>query len=184
SRPRSGSEARRVGRYPAPLWTGHVEVVLSNIESERHFEYSGLQVNFVKIRPFNAENEGKGSELPNKHIVKRAAKAIYDDGEEAEAPSYWTLEPSTISRDIPITRLAWSKDSSFLAALAVKKSSVHITVWDMNSIKSIPETGGKSVLPPIYATADFPANSGDESTPDKVFSNLSIGLAISPKGDQ
>ncbi|KAF9955196.1 hypothetical protein BGZ65_003547 [Modicella reniformis] len=36
-----------------------VELSLSNIESERRFQYSGLQVDFVEIRPFNAVEEGK-----------------------------------------------------------------------------------------------------------------------------
>ncbi|KAF9944378.1 hypothetical protein BGZ65_012147, partial [Modicella reniformis] len=147
-------------------------------------ECSGLQVDFVEIKPFTAVKEGNTPEHQVeaiKHIVKRAAKSIFDPN-PAEAPSYWTLEPSGKKADIPITRLAWSKDSSFLVALAVKKDSVHITVWDMKSIESIPkQTGDMSVLHPSFVTADVTQKI---SVPGEIFKNLSIGLAISPKGDK
>ncbi|KAF9928511.1 hypothetical protein BGZ65_006246, partial [Modicella reniformis] len=159
-------------------WDVAIKLSLSNTESERRLEHLGLQVEFVEIRPFNADKEGKRSELPNKYIVKRAAKAIHEN-EAAGALSYWTLEPSGERAGIPIARLAWSKDSSFLVALSVKEKSAHITVWDMKSIQKIPEqTGDESVLHPSYATADI-----SQETHHEIFNNLSIGLAISPKGD-
>ncbi|KAF9991814.1 hypothetical protein BGZ65_000051, partial [Modicella reniformis] len=50
----------------------------------------------------------------------------------------------------------------------------------MKSIQNIPsETGDETVLHPSYATADI-----TQETTDGIFNNLSIGLAISPKGDQ
>ncbi|KAF9968958.1 hypothetical protein BGZ65_012450, partial [Modicella reniformis] len=90
------------------------------------------------------------------------------------------MESSGTRPDVPISRLAWSKDSSFLAALAVKKSSAHITVWDMGSVMDIPEQmGDTSVLQPSYATADVIP---EVHIPVDI-DILSIGLAISPKGD-
>ncbi|KAF9976890.1 hypothetical protein BGZ65_007637, partial [Modicella reniformis] len=81
---------------------------LSNSRSERRFEYSGLQVDFVEIRPFVAVKEGQTPEPQGeaiRHIVKRATKSkCYPN--YAEAPQFWTLEPSETSSDIPITRLA------------------------------------------------------------------------------
>ncbi|KAF9992022.1 hypothetical protein BGZ65_012795, partial [Modicella reniformis] len=125
--------------------------------------------------------EGNRPETPNKHIVKRPAKSIFEH-EVADTPRFWIVKPLGDGSALPITRLAWSKDSSFLAALAVKKTSVHITVWDLKSIENIPEqTGDESVLRPSYATAD---TIQETSEPEEPFSNLSIGLAISPKGDQ
>ncbi|KAF9982262.1 hypothetical protein BGZ65_003067, partial [Modicella reniformis] len=65
-------------------------------------------------------------------------------------------------------------DSSFLAALALRDNNAHITVWDMNSTMDPSNPGDTSDLQPIYATTSEHEN----------FSNLSIGLSISSKGDQ
>ncbi|KAF9937590.1 hypothetical protein BGZ65_001360, partial [Modicella reniformis] len=158
-----------------------IKLSLSHIESERRLEHLGLQVEFVELRPFNADKEGKRYEFPNKHIVKRVAKSKFIS-ETTEAPRFWTVEPSGKGAGIPITRLAWSKDSSFLAALSVEETFAHITVWDMKSIQNMPEqTGDESVLHPSYAL--HPSNATADITPDEIFNNLSIGLAISPKGD-
>ncbi|KAG0004131.1 hypothetical protein BGZ65_000870, partial [Modicella reniformis] len=132
----------------------------------------------VTLSPEELEELGTG--LPNKHIVKRAAKSQFES-ETTEAPRFWTVEPSGTRPDELITRLAWSKDSSFLAALSVRESSAHITVWDMGSIEDLPEQmRDTSFLRPSSATADV-----IQKIPKPCdFSNLSIGLAISPKGDQ
>ncbi|KAF9954882.1 hypothetical protein BGZ65_003746, partial [Modicella reniformis] len=54
-------------------WDIVIKLSLSNTESERRLEHLGLQVDFVEIRPFTADENGNGSELPKKHIVERAA---------------------------------------------------------------------------------------------------------------
>ncbi|KAF9970370.1 hypothetical protein BGZ65_011185, partial [Modicella reniformis] len=158
---------------------------LSNIESESPSEYFGLQVKFAEIKPFTGDNKGQTPEPQEdvkKHIVKRTAKSDFKE-ENAEGPRFWIVEPQEGFSAIPITRLAWSKDSSFLAALAVKKSSAHITVWDMGSIMELPEQmGDTSVLRPSFITVDV------TPIPELIIpgdiNKLSIGLAISPKGDQ
>ncbi|KAF9961094.1 hypothetical protein BGZ65_011228, partial [Modicella reniformis] len=165
-----------------------VELSLSNFESERRFEHSGLQVNFVEIKLFTGINEGQTLEPPmrapqreaSEHIVKWAAKSKFEtETETMETPRFWTVEPSGTRPYIPITRLAWSKDSSFLAALAVKTRSAHITVWDMGSITDILEQTDTSTLRPSYAMADV---TQEIPMPGDI-DNLSIGLAISPNGD-
>ncbi|KAF9980035.1 hypothetical protein BGZ65_005644 [Modicella reniformis] len=42
-----------------------VKLLLTNIKNERTFEYFGLQVNFVEIRPFIADKKGKGKHKLN-----------------------------------------------------------------------------------------------------------------------
>ncbi|KAF9935937.1 hypothetical protein BGZ65_002878 [Modicella reniformis] len=101
-----------------------IELSLSNTESERRLEYSGLQVEFVEIKPFTAVNEA------NRGDKAHCEEGVKSDSNLMEAPHFWTLKPPGTSSDIPITRLAWSKDGSFLTALAVGKTSAHITVWD------------------------------------------------------
>ncbi|KAF9995563.1 hypothetical protein BGZ65_008803, partial [Modicella reniformis] len=61
-----------------------VGLSLSNIESERRFEYSGLQVDFAEFKPFTGDNheqsvetghtEGQRTEPTNVLYVKRAAE--------------------------------------------------------------------------------------------------------------
>jgi len=78
---------------------------------------------------------------------------------------------------IPITRLAWSKDGTLLAALALWENSAYVTVWDMQHIPDPfnppPEMG---IFHQHCVVAVAKLDHG-------VFDNVPIGLAISPKGD-
>ncbi|KAF9950769.1 hypothetical protein BGZ65_006388, partial [Modicella reniformis] len=152
---------------------------LSNIESERPFEYSGLQVDFVEIRPYTGYIEGQRTETTDQVpecIVKRAPKSSF----EIYVPNAYTTEnplPQKLSA-IPITRLAFSKDSTFLAALALLNDTAYLTVWDMNFIGDQSHPDAVSILYHHCAVVTVKHDEYED------FSNLSIGLAISPKGDQ
>ncbi|KAF9344505.1 hypothetical protein BGX34_005605, partial [Mortierella sp. NVP85] len=78
---------------------------------------------------------------------------------------------------IPVTRLAWSKEEAFLAALALWQDSAYVTVWDM---QHIPDP-----FNPPSEMANFHRHCAVAVAKlgRGVFDNLSIGLAISPKGD-
>ncbi|KAF9951176.1 hypothetical protein BGZ65_006125, partial [Modicella reniformis] len=157
-----------------------IELLLSNIESERRFEHSGLQVDCVEIRPFTGGNEGQTTGATSevgKHIVKRAVNSKFES-EITGAPRFWIVKPKEELSALPITRLAWSKDSSFLASLALEDRCAHITVWDMNYTKDLPESGDTSALQLTCIAATVPYDGLDD------LRNLSIGLTISPTGDQ
>ncbi|KAI8351683.1 hypothetical protein B0O80DRAFT_111103 [Mortierella sp. GBAus27b] len=82
-------------------------------------------------------------------------------------------DPSTL----PISRLAWSKDSTFLAALALWKDTAYVTVWDMKDIGDLSTSSADiSILHQNCSVATVKYQ-GD-------LQELSIGLAISPEGDQ
>ncbi|KAF9937281.1 hypothetical protein BGZ65_001608, partial [Modicella reniformis] len=152
-----------------------VVLSLSNIESERPFEYSGLQVDFVEIRPYAENDEEQRTETTDqiqKHIVKRALKSEFTI-DVTKTPETSEGKLSTI----PITRLAFSKDSTFLAALALSKDIAYLTVWDMNSI-------GNQSEPNEISTFNRCAVATVKHDKDVDFRNFSIGLAVSPKGDQ
>ncbi|KAF9984497.1 hypothetical protein BGZ65_000251, partial [Modicella reniformis] len=112
-----------------------------------------------------------------KHIVKRAVKSKFES-EASEAPRFWIVKPREELSALPITRLAWSKDSSFLASLALGDRCAHITVWDMKSIEDQSIPGNMSVLQPTYAAIAVPYYGLED------LRNLSIGFAISPTGGQ
>ena len=86
--------------------------------------------------------------------------------------------PAARSRPtIPITRMAWSKDSTFLAALALSKDTAHITVWNMKDWDSSNPQD----------TTNLQQNCTVAATPKHLgvdLQGLSIGLSISPDGDQ
>ncbi|KAF9945494.1 hypothetical protein BGZ65_010684, partial [Modicella reniformis] len=166
-----------------------VVLSLSNIESERPFEYSGLQVDFVKIRPYTGYIEEQRTETTDQveeYTVKRAPKSNFQiyvpNAYVTEDPILQGLSRSEpIPQDlsgIPITRLALSKDSTFLAALALRGDTGHLTVWDVNSIG---DQSKAKVISIIYRHCALATVKHEKH---KDFNNFSIGLAISPKGDK
>jgi hypothetical protein len=75
---------------------------------------------------------------------------------------------------IPITRMAWSKDSTFLAALAIREDIAYITVWDMKHWNPS-QPRDTSILEKKCAVGRVEHGG---------LGDLSIGLAISADGRQ
>jgi len=76
----------------------------------------------------------------------------------------------------PITRLAWSKEGTFLASLALAQDTAYITVWDMCLIGDLTN--------PLEDMPDFYRKGAVMVIPHTGIGALSIGLAISANGDQ
>jgi len=102
-----------------------------------------------------------------KHPVERAATPAF------------TME-SSVAGSLPITRIAWSKDNTFLAALALSDDTAHITVWNMKDLD--PSNPQKNLQQERYARYARDATTRKCSKGN--LQELSIGLAISPDGDQ
>ncbi|KAF9995274.1 hypothetical protein BGZ65_009078, partial [Modicella reniformis] len=150
-----------------------VELTLSNCENIQQFKYSGLQVQSVELNPFTEDADQSD---PHEDHMKRAAKPNFIlHGSRSPAFNIDVHQSGTI-RNHPITRLAWSKDGMFLAALALGDDTAYITVWDMKHI-------GDSSKPPSDTSIlhEYCAVAVVKLETPKV---LSIGLAISPNGDQ
>ncbi|KAK3824983.1 MAG: hypothetical protein J3Q66DRAFT_98450 [Benniella sp.] len=154
-----------------------VEVIMASRESRVNHQYSGFQVESVEFKLFTGSSESQPTaatgDAIKKLIVKRATEPSCNiDGSTIDCSMIGTQGPPFTP---PITRLAWSEDSTFLAALSLWKDIACITVWDMSHIRNPKDT---SNLQWHRAKAIVRNENGKE------FDNLSIGLAISPKGDQ
>ncbi|KAF9946049.1 hypothetical protein BGZ65_010125, partial [Modicella reniformis] len=108
------------------------------------------------------------------YTVERAPKSRF----EILVPKAYLSGSDQIPQEllaIPITRLAFSKDSTFLAALALCEDTAYLTVWDMDSIVD------SDAVYIIYRHCAVAIVKHDKH---ENFDNFSIGLAISPNGDQ
>ncbi|KAG0224104.1 hypothetical protein BGX31_008191 [Mortierella sp. GBA43] len=158
-------------------YTADIDVVMSNCES-MDCTYSGLLVDFIELRPLSEDHECLESSDAMKHIVKKASTPKFTI-DAMKSPVFKNDKNPEIPSNLPIKRLAWSKESRYLATLALWKDSAYVSVWDMKHI-------------------DDPSNPNMDMTafhwhcavavvkhPRKWhFTSLSMGLAISPKGDQ
>jgi WD40 repeat protein len=109
------------------------------------------------------------------YLVERATKSTFNiEAMESLANALGT--PLDTLPAISITRLAWAKDGWFLAALAVAKDEARIIIWDMSRVKD-----------PSNPAADISGlhqNCVIATVEHQDIDQLSIGLAISAKGDQ
>ncbi|KAK3824655.1 MAG: hypothetical protein J3Q66DRAFT_94295 [Benniella sp.] len=154
-------------------------------------EYSGLQVEYVELSLSSNQNDAAvGTTQYDSIIVKRAATSDFTvDFMESTLPESTlpesTLPVSTVAEStvsgshptIPITRIAWSKDNTFLAALALSEDSAYITVWDMKHWNSS-RPDDTSTLHQKRAVATIRSQEKGD------LRGHSIGLAISPDGFQ
>ncbi|KAF9345276.1 hypothetical protein BGX34_004891, partial [Mortierella sp. NVP85] len=111
-----------------------------------------------------------------KHTVKRVAKPKFTiDVIEPPTNSGDKLPRSpSQSHSNPITRLAWSKNGMFLAALALSNDTAYITVWNMKDWDpSKPQD--TTILHRNRTVATTKHQKG-------VLQSLSIGLTISSNG--
>ncbi|KAF9345768.1 hypothetical protein BGX34_004504, partial [Mortierella sp. NVP85] len=111
-----------------------------------------------------------------KRTVKRTAKSKFTINVFEPPIKSGDKPPGYPSHTNPIMRLAWSKDSTFLAALALSAHTAYVTVWDMKHWNpSNPQD--TSILHQKRAVVTTEYQSGN-------LQDLSIGLAISSNGDQ
>ncbi|KAG0225602.1 hypothetical protein B0O80DRAFT_455744 [Mortierella sp. GBAus27b] len=147
-----------------------VEVTMLNCEGTCA-TYSGLQVVHVELQPFTRD---AWETKPDDHVVEKAhgSRSINDD-----RGSPVISNPSDGSGDHPITRLAWSKGGTFLAALALSKKSAFVSVWDTKHILMLENQSEARLLHRDVGTIT-------PTLGNKDLRKLSIGLAISPDGSQ
>ncbi|KAF9361953.1 hypothetical protein BGX34_006811 [Mortierella sp. NVP85] len=137
-------------------------------------EYSGLRVQHVEMIPFPERAQVGIRENRLRKKIGRVAEPVFDM-EFEESPYFFRFDSLSMpnSGTISITRLAWSKEGTFLAALALRRNSIYVNVWDVKNIVN----GHMSVPRHDCAVAIIRHPSPVD------FANFSIGLAISPKGD-
>ncbi|KAF9345771.1 hypothetical protein BGX34_004464, partial [Mortierella sp. NVP85] len=150
-----------------------VELALFNDDSIKRCENSGLQVDFVQFRPI-AIAYTRPSNV-REYVLERPVKSTFNI-EAMESLAYALGTQLDTPPALSLTRLAWSKESWFLAALVLSKNAAYIIVWDMSRINdpSSP-SANMSALHQNCVIAPVEHQSIDK---------LSIGLAISAKGDQ
>ncbi|KAK3824979.1 MAG: LOW QUALITY PROTEIN: hypothetical protein J3Q66DRAFT_326600 [Benniella sp.] len=150
-----------------------VELALFNNDGIRRFENSGLEVDSVQFRP--TATAYKRPDDVGEYVVERATKPTFNiEAMESLANALGT--PSNTLPAISISRLAWAKDGWFLAALAASKDEARIMIWDMSHVKD-----------PSNPAADMSGLHQDcviATVEHQDIDKLSIGLAISAKGDQ
>ncbi|KAK3824980.1 MAG: hypothetical protein J3Q66DRAFT_419865 [Benniella sp.] len=154
---------------------GHarVELALFNNDSIKRSENSGLQVDFVQLRPIAIAYE-RPSDV-REYVLEKPAKSTFNI-EAKESLAYALGTPLDTLPTLSLTRLAWSNDGCFLAALALSKKAVYIIVWNLNHING-----------PSSPSADIPGlhqNCIIGTVEHQDIDKLSIGLAISEQGDQ
>ncbi|KAF9185997.1 hypothetical protein BGZ51_002297 [Haplosporangium sp. Z 767] len=150
----------------------NVQVMLCNNDNTNRDEYFGLIIEHVELRPITLRTENQTG--VRNFTVHRAGVPTFVIDTKRLRPNI--QDPSYVPSSVPITRLAASKSSRFLASLALASDSAHITVWDMGHIKN-PASGSRNV-PKLYkscavATIYHPG-----------IGKLAIGLSISASGDQ
>ncbi|KAF9350680.1 hypothetical protein BGX34_001039, partial [Mortierella sp. NVP85] len=162
-------------RHSERQWTT-VVVAMSNCEGA-NVKYSGLEVEYVDLSSFTRRKEDKASAgVPSteahRHIVRGTAVPKFTI-DAMQSPVF----PQEKSKPaIPISRLAWSKGGTFLAALALSDDAIYITVWDMKHWEPS-KAKQTSTLHEKSAVAII-------GVPKYSLKDRSIGLAISSDGSQ
>ncbi|KAK3824674.1 MAG: hypothetical protein J3Q66DRAFT_435916 [Benniella sp.] len=177
-----------------------VVVTMSNCEGVED-QYFGLRVDYVKLIPFGGfdeeendrdeRDEDESNEDESNEDKSKEKKSNEQQGKcvpklivkKAMVPEF-TIDAMTSPFEdppptIPIRRIAWSKDSTFLAALAIRRDTGYITVWDMKNDPSKPKPEDISILERKCAVGTVKHTGWAEFLED-----LSIGLAISADGTQ
>ncbi|KAF8942380.1 hypothetical protein BGZ47_006548 [Haplosporangium gracile] len=150
----------------------NIQVMLLNNENEDRDEYSGFLVEHVEIRPVGVRTENQPG-VRNMVVQRASMPVMVLDTIRAHPKSQ---DYSYFSADAPITRIAISKKSRFMASLGLSKDNIFITVWDMSFIKN-PSNPYRNIAALYKGTATARIHHlgvGD----------LAIGLAISTYGDQ
>ncbi|KAG0051018.1 hypothetical protein BGZ83_004207 [Gryganskiella cystojenkinii] len=150
----------------------NVQAVLSNNLNENRDEYSGFAIDRVEIRPMRLSRQHQPD--IKRFTVKRASiPSVVIDTTKCPFPEDPSLTPSA---DIPVTRIAASKDSGFMVTLSVGKDVAYLAVWDLRLIKSIAN--------PFRHMSSFYKRRAIAIIHHPGVHELSIGLAISIDGTQ
>ncbi|GJJ72861.1 hypothetical protein EMPS_05219 [Entomortierella parvispora] len=149
-----------------------VQVILCNNENQSRDDYAGLVIEHVEIRPMALKAEAQ-DDVWNM-VAKRAA--IPNFTIDTAKPQFIPQEASLLSSPAPITRIAVSKGSRFLATLGMTKDVAFIKVYDMGIVRN--PTNASRSLNKLYKEAAI-GTIRHEGVGD-----LAIGLAISTTGDQ
>ncbi|KAF9133445.1 hypothetical protein BGW39_009756 [Mortierella sp. 14UC] len=150
----------------------NIQVMLLNNQNESRDEYSGFLVEHVEIRPVGTGTDTRNG-VRNMAVQRASVPIMVIDTTKAFPKSE---DFSYFPSDAPITRLAVSKKSHYIASLGVSKDDIYITVWDMAIVKNPSNSyRNMSALYKRSATARIHhPGIGD----------LAIGLDISAYGDQ
>ncbi|KAG0215938.1 hypothetical protein BGX28_007164 [Mortierella sp. GBA30] len=150
----------------------NVQVLLCNNDNTSRDVYSGFEIEHVEIRPFTMRAEPQSGVRNN--LVRRAGIPNFVFDTAKLRPT--ALDTSYIPSVAPITRIASSKNSRFVATLALAQDEANITVWDMAVLKN-PSIAPKKVSK-LYRTGV------SATVPFAGIGKLAIGLSISTTGDQ
>ncbi|KAF9410223.1 hypothetical protein BGZ94_001720, partial [Podila epigama] len=149
-----------------------IQVVLRNNENTRRYEYFGLVVEHVEIKPIALRDE-----IPagvRKFVVKRAGIPNYSINTMKSLPT--TLDSSYLPASTPVSRLVTSKSSRYLATLSLSQDVACIRIWDMSIVRN--PLNPPTDMSKLYKT------SASAIIHHAGVGNLPIGIAISPQGDQ
>ncbi|KAG0321897.1 hypothetical protein BGZ99_003622 [Dissophora globulifera] len=151
-----------------------VEVILRNNENVDRDVYSGFAIEYVEIQPISIPVDPM-SGIPE-IVVPRAGMPDFSIDtsrvqQPVDCPSY--ISPSI---DAPVTRLAASEGSRFMASLALSQDAAYITVWDMTVFKNPSD--------PSESMSRFYKSCAVAIVPRIGIGEHSIGLSIATNGDQ
>ncbi|KAI1314632.1 hypothetical protein EDD11_001931 [Mortierella claussenii] len=158
--------------------SARVQLILCNINKEtpeRYNRYSGLAIEHVEIRP--AELQANPQVDIAELLVRRACSPSFViRSTDAYPSSPDSRNSSNDPATAVITRLAYSKNSRFLATLALTSNVAYITVWDVTVAKlQSRQCADQPLTNKGFATTEI----GHIGVAD-----LEIGISISASGDQ
>ncbi|KAI1318019.1 hypothetical protein EDD11_007402, partial [Mortierella claussenii] len=143
------------------LGIARIQAVLCNNEHEGQGEFTGFAIEHVEISPMSLNAESRT--VPNFTL---------NLGKQRLRPQ----NSSDIASSAPVTRLAASKSSRFMASLAQSQNVAFITVWDMTIVKN-PSSAARNLSKMYKSCArgviEYPG-----------IGDLPIGLSLSTNGDQ
>ncbi|KAF9966041.1 hypothetical protein BGZ70_003464, partial [Mortierella alpina] len=152
--------------------TANIQAMLCNNENISQDVYAGFEIEHVEIRPITMRAESQAGVRNN--LVRRAAFPNFTFDTAKIRPT--AQDKSYISSSAPVTRIAASRSSKFIATLALSQDEAQITVWDVSALKN-PGVASKNISK-LYKTC------ASMLVPFVGIGKLAIGLSISTTGDQ
>ncbi|KAF9951463.1 hypothetical protein BGZ72_007027 [Mortierella alpina] len=150
----------------------NIQAMLCNNENISQDVYAGFEIEHVEIRPITMRAESQAGVRNN--LVRRAGYPNFTFDTAKIRPT--AQDKSYIPSSAPVTRIAASKSSKFIATLALSQDEAQITVWDISSLKN-PGIASKNISK-LYKTC------ASVIVPFAGIGKLAIGLSISTSGDQ
>ncbi|KAG0352295.1 hypothetical protein BGZ54_002865, partial [Gamsiella multidivaricata] len=145
--------------------------ILNNNENPDRYEYSGLVIEHVEIRPIILQGD-KHAEITDVIVSKAAIpKFVIDSADAFPVAQDATGIPSAAQ----ITRLSSSKASRYLASLSLSQNYAYIAIWDMSTVPN-PSLSSPGTSEPSKKIATAVIH-------HRGIGQLSIGLSLSTTGD-